>query len=585
MEKQERGLKPAVLLTGKNKPRLTAALFLAVLSQLCSIIPYYIIFLTLEMIMAREIKPEIIGVFALIVFLAAAAKIFLTNWARILSHTAAYKSLQDIRLNVLNKLSKFHSGFFDTHSQGYLKTAVFDDIERLEHIIAHSLIEITQAVIPPLVLLSGLIYLNPFMGFLLLIPILLGIGIPMLIMGKYPEMMEEFTIKYRDVNKSASEFITTMPVIKMYQLTADKFQTHSQALKSYIQCFKKVSSLACKMLSISVVVLDSSIAFSIPIGGFLFFKGCIDSHVYLLMLLLSIAFYSSFASVMNIMMGMKEMDIGLESIRKIELTNPVVYGNLDIDIKKRIDIEYKNLSFSYDQKNNAVSNLSFKIPNGTITAFVGRSGSGKTTAAQMLGRYYEADSGSILINDINLTELSNQSLRDLTSFVFQDAFIMNDTIAANISMNRNYTEDEIIKAAKSANIHDFIETLPKGYDTIIGNKDLKLSGGQKQRIAIARTILKNSPVVIFDEATSYTDIENEHKIQNALSELLTNKTAIMIAHRLHTIINVDQIFVFDKGRVVETGTHDQLLKLGGYYTKLWNTYISSKKSAMEMEAI
>ena len=214
------------------------------------------------------------------------------------------------------------------------------------------------------------------------------------------------------------------------------------------------------------------------------------------------------------------------------------------------------------------------MPAGTVTAFVGASGAGKTTAAQLVPKFWEVSEGAIRIDGKNINELKTENLMDLVSFVFQETFMLNDSIYQNIAIgNQAATREDVVAAAKAAQIHDFITSLPQGYDTKLGENGVKMSGGEKQRVCIARAILKDAPIIIFDEATSYTDIENEHKIQIALSNLLKGKTTIMIAHRLHTIISADQICVFDKGKVTEKGTHNELLAQNGLYSRMWQTYM------------
>lgn len=221
------------------------------------------------------------------------------------------------------------------------------------------------------------------------------------------------------------------------------------------------------------------------------------------------------------------------------------------------------------------------MPAGSLTAFVGASGAGKTTAAQLIPKFWEVTNGSISISGTNIKELKNENLMQLVSFVFQETFMLDDTIYENIAIGKpNASKDDIEEAAKAAQIHDFILSLPNGYQTRIGEEGVKMSGGEKQRICIARAILKNAPIIVFDEATSYTDIENEYKIQLALAELLRGKTTIMIAHRLHTIIQADQICVFEKGHIIEKGTHFELLKQEGQYSKMWQAYTQDKQEVV-----
>lgn len=237
------------------------------------------------------------------------------------------------------------------------------------------------------------------------------------------------------------------------------------------------------------------------------------------------------------------------------------------------------MSFRYN-KTEVLKDINIDLPCGNLTAFVGASGAGKTTAAQLIPKFWEVTGGAISIDGKNIQELKNENLMDLVSFVFQETFMLNDSIYENIAIgSKTATRQQVEDAARAAQIHDFIVSLPGGYDTKLGEEGVKMSGGEKQRICIARAILKNAPIIVFDEATSYTDIENEHKIQLALGNLLNGKTTIMIAHRLHTIVEADQICVFDKGRVAEVGTHAQLLDRQGLYSRMWQTYTKTKEAA------
>lgn len=289
---------------------------------------------------------------------------------------------------------------------------------------------------------------------------------------------------------------------------------------------------------------------------------------------MTMCFYRTFFNLFNIAMGRIELNSGLVNIKKL-FSAPVEKNGEKRVKSESLEIEFENVNFGYDENNFVLKKISMKIEPKSFTAFVGESGAGKTTAATLIGRYWNVDSGEIRISGIPINELSTDSLMASISFVFQDVFIMEDTLFENIRMGLNVNEEEVYYAAQNAQIHDFIYSLPDGYNTKIGDKGFKLSGAQKQRISIARAILKDAPIIIFDEATSYSDIENEHKIQIALENLLKNKTVIMIAHRLHTIKSADKIVVFKKGKIVEQGTHNELIDLGGHYADMWNIYIQN----------
>lgn len=247
----------------------------------------------------------------------------------------------------------------------------------------------------------------------------------------------------------------------------------------------------------------------------------------------------------------------------------------DVELKN-FDIEFVNVSFSYDGKT-VLKDVSFAIPEGSTAAFVGPSGAGKTTIVNLIARFWDVDSGEIRIGGRNIKEIKLDRLLSYISMVFQEVILFNDTIMENIRLGRrDATDEEVISAARAARCHEFIEKLPNGYDTIIGERGEKLSEGEKQRISIARAILKNAPIVILDEATVFIDPENENLIQEAINELTKDKTVIVIAHRLSTFVSADQIFVLDKGRIVERGCHDELLAANGLYRRLWNAHQSAR---------
>lgn len=335
-----------------------------------------------------------------------------------------------------------------------------------------------------------------------------------------------------------------------------------------------MAKCSCYPLAFTIVILDSGVLFTLPIGGYLYLNKLISSQELLVFMLLTMCFYRTFFNLFNIAMGRIELNSGLVNIKKL-FSAPVEKNGEKRVKSESLEIEFENVNFGYDENNLVLKNISIKIEPKSFTAFVGESGAGKTTAATLIGRYWNVDSGEIRISGIPINELSTDSLVASISFVFQDVFMIEDTLFENIRMGLNVNEEEVYYAAQNAQIHDFISGLPDGYKTKIGDKGFKLSGGQKQRISIARAILKDAPIIIFDEATSYSDIENEHKIQIALENLLKNKTVIMIAHRLHTIKNADKIVVFEKGKIVEQGTHNELIDLGGHYADMWNIYIQN----------
>ena len=575
MEKKKTGISYVFQLAKDERKKLYLGMILSVISAALSLVPYFVVYKILLMIFQNNISYKEILIWAGIGIVSAILQAILMSFAGILSHTAAFNTIYKIKLKVVNHISKFNLGFFQEHAPGEIKTLLFDDVDRVENFLAHSTLELAQVAVVPVIMFIFMLKLNWMMALVMLIPMILGLGVPMMLMKNYPDMSMELSKDIADLNASANEFIKAMPVIKMYHLTAEKFEQYRNSLNAYIACWKKMCMSSCYPLSITLVVLDSAILFTLPFGGYFFLKNSLSATSYLLFIMLTMCFYVSFLNMVTIFMQSMELGSGLDNIKKIMDMDELKDGTKIINKNECMKIDFKDVTFSYgdeETKNKALQHINLSLKPNTINAFVGASGAGKTTATQLIGRYWDVTSGAIKINDIPINELKIDNLMDITSFVFQDVFLLEDTLYENIRMGTNADENKIIEAAKAAQIHDFIMSLPNGYQTRIGDQGVKLSGGQQQRISIARAILKDSPIIIFDEATSYSDIENEYHIQLALQNLLKNKTIIMIAHRLHTIKNADQIVVFDDGEIVEIGTHKTLLERKGVYENMWNTY-------------
>jgi len=557
-----------------EKFKIAIGIFLGSICGLLSFVPYVVLYKMIAALINNQIDFKSVLPWALVMIFSTILQNILMSITMIFTHVAAYNIIHRLKMEALEYLSKVSLGFFNNKTSGELKAALFDDIEKLEGFIAHNLIEITQAVVIPIISMLIMFYINVFMALTMLLPVVVGVLLPTMMMKKYPNLTKKYTDTFSELLSSINEYINCMPIIKMFGLTVEKFAKLSAASKNYTECLVEMAKCSCYPLAITIVILDSGILFTLPIGGFLYVNGLISTEHLLIFMLLTMCFYRTFFNLFNIAMGRIELNSGLVNIKKLFGIPVEVVGKEQLK-SKNLDIQFNDVSFGYDDENVVLKNISMKIEPKSFTAFVGASGAGKTTAASLIGRYWNVDKGEICIGGIPINELSEETLTSAVSFVFQDTFLMEDTLFENIRMGSEADEESVKEAAKYAQIHDFITTLPKGYDTKIGEEGFKLSGGQKQRLSIARAILKNAPIVIFDEATSYSDIENEHKIQTALKNLLKDKTVIMIAHRLHTICDANKIIVFEKGEIVERGTHKRLLEINGYYSKMWASYMKN----------
>ena len=557
-----------------EKFKIAIGIFLGSICGLLSFVPYVVLYKMIAALINNQIDFKSVLPWALVMIFSTILQNILMSITMIFTHVAAYNIIHRLKMEALEYLSKVSLGFFNNKTSGELKAALFDDIEKLEGFIAHNLIEITQAVVIPIISMLIMFYINVFMALTMLLPVVVGVLLPTMMMKKYPNLTKKYTDTFSELLSSINEYINCMPIIKMFGLTVEKFAKLSAASKSYTECLVEMAKCSCYPLAITIVILDSGILFTLPIGGFLYVNGLISTEHLLIFMLLTMCFYRTFFNLFNIAMGRIELNSGLVNIKKLFGIPVEVVGKEQLK-SKNLDIQFNDVSFGYDDENVVLKNISMKIEPKSFTAFVGASGAGKTTAASLIGRYWNVDKGEICIGGIPINKLSEETLTSAVSFVFQDTFLMEDTLFENIRMGSEADEESVKEAAKYAQIHDFITTLRKGYDNKIGEEGFKLSGGQKQRLSIARAILKNAPIVIFDEATSYSDIENEHKIQTALKNLLKDKTVIMIAHRLHTICDANKIIVFEKGEIVEQGTHKRLLEINGYYSKMWASYMKN----------
>lgn len=567
------GLGYLLALAGSRKTMLFAAVGCSILSGLFTFVPYLMIFRTILLLFGDAPDAGRVLTYGMVAAGAIILRFACHAVSLALTHIGAYNTLYEVRRRLCDHLAKIHLGFFSDNSTGEVKKVLMEDVERLEQFLAHQLPDIVVAIVVPVVVLCYLFTVNVWMSLALLaavVVIVLLMGVELSVSKK---RMDHF---YRMAGRQSAvimQFITGMPVMKTYNLTADSYKTYSDTVHEYQQAWWSAAKQVMPIASFVTVLVESGLIFTLPLGGFLYLNGSLELASYVFFLIMGMVFLTSYSNLMNFAQLFTQISAGIVRIQQIMEIPEATAGSRGLDSKTSHRLDFEQVSFAY-QTREVLQDISIELPAGSLTAFVGASGAGKSTAAQLIPRFWDVTGGSIRIDGVDLRDYDSDSLMDGVSFVFQDSFLLDDTIYANIAIGRsNCTREEVEAAAKAAQIHDFICSLPQGYDTHLGSAGVKLSGGERQRVCIARAILKDSPIVVFDEATSFTDLENEHKIQLALNRLLKGKTTIMIAHRLHTIIHADQICVFDRGRIVEHGTHKELVAQKGRYAAMWRTYI------------
>jgi ABC-type multidrug transport system, ATPase and permease components len=571
-KKTQGGMGYVLKLAGKSRWLLFASGICSVLSGLCSFVPYVMVYRTLMFLFEKEQDYTKAFQYGIIAVVAILGRFLLTIISGGFSHIGAFNTLYEVRAELSKHISKVNLGFFTQHNSGFLKKVIIEDIERIEQFLAHQIPDIAAAVVVPVCMLIYMFTINVKMSLALLLPLLLGAIIMIITMAITGSQMGTYHKLLGKSNSAIMQFMNGMPVMKTYNMPADAYKEYADTIKEYNRFWKRCTRLQGYPYGIFVALVESGILFVLPIGGYLYLNNQLTVSAYFFFMIMSLVFLSSLLNLSNFAMLYSQISTGVGRIQEIMEIPRSKQGVTKIDKKQSHKLEFKNVSFGYENTE-VLHNISLTLPAGSFTAFVGASGAGKTTAAQLIPKYWEVTKGSISIAGHSIRSLENGNLMDNVSFVFQETFMLNDTIYENIVIgSQKASKEEVENAAKAAQIHDFIMTLPKGYQTHIGENGVKMSGGEKQRVCIARAILKDAPIIIFDEATSYTDIENEHKIQVALFHLLKGKTTIMIAHRLHTIVNADQICVFDRGNIIETGTHEKLCAANGKYASMWNTY-------------
>lgn len=577
-KKEKVGLQYLFSLAGKdNKRSLYFAIFLSSLSGICSFIPYVMVFRTILLLFESNVEVKSVIAYGVIAVVSILVRFLLQAVSMAMTHIGAYDVLYAVRKNLCNHIGQINLGFYTDNSTGEIKKVLMEDVERLEKFLAHQIPDITVAIVVPVTILIYLFTVNIPMSLILIVPILLTFVIQAIelaiakpVLGTVPKVLGR-------LNSGIMQFVNGMTVMKTYNVTANSYREYSDAVNDYHDLWVKTAKVLAPISSISKVMIESGIFFTLPLGGYLYLIGNLALGEYIFFIVMSIVFLSSYDNILNFAQIFSQISSGIERVKEVMDTEVIHGGNQKMKASDGYEVEFENVGFSYDNKQQILDGITIKMPKGTLTAFVGASGAGKTTAAQLIPRFWDTVSGKIMINGIEIKEIATEKLMDMLSFVFQEAFMLNDTIYQNIAIGKeNATAEEVEEAAKAAQIHDFIVNLPNGYQTHLGEDGVKMSGGEKQRICIARAILKDAPIIVFDEATSFTDAENEHKIQVALERLLQEKTTIMIAHRLHTIINADQICVFKEGKIVEKGKHNELLEQQGVYSRMWNDYIEQE---------
>lgn len=484
------------------------------------------------------------------------------------SHQLAYDTLMGMRKKLADKVMKMPMGAVSRRGSGGLKKNFVENIEDMELILAHAMPEGISNILV-LILVSIMLFIIDWRMALLALAVLpIGMVVVTLMMKNGLKRMGGYYEASKEMNENIIEYVSGMEVIKVFNQTTTSFQKFSSSVEKYKKYTLDWYRVSWNYMTIYSIILPSMLLFLLPFGTLFYVSGTLELSTFVLCMLLSISMGVPMTRLVEFfptfpMLKQKSQKIE-DAFGEEEIVNKGTADQLKI-----FSVAFENLTFAYNDTD-VLKDVSFTAKEGKVTALVGESGAGKSTLAKLLVRFWDIKKGSIKIGGIDIRDIDFSELMNTVSYVSQDIFLFNTTLMENIRMGQpDATDDQVIEMAKLAQCHDFIMEQEKGYDTLAGDAGGKLSGGQKQRISIARALLKNAPVVVLDEATSFTDPENEDKIQEALGGLIHGKTLIVIAHRLSTIINADNIILMDGGCVSAQGTHKELLEQSSVYQRLW----------------
>lgn len=590
MENKKKGSIMTLLDYAGNYKVLTfIGLVLSAISMLCSIVPYVCIWLVARDLigaMPDYLYVQNLEMYGWVAFGFAIIGIIFYFIGLLCTHLSAFRTAENIRKIGMNHIMKAPLGYFDNNASGLIRGRLDSGANDTETLLAHNLADIVGTI----VLFIGMVILMFVFDWRMGLACLLSAVISILMMfsmmgGKNAKIMAEYQAAQDKMTKAGTEYVRGIPVVKIFQQTVYSFKSFQQAIEEYSDKAEYYQGKVCRVpQSINLTFTEGAFIFLIPVVILLIPEALNGGKIH--ELVTNFIFYAVFSAIIStalakIMFASSGIMLANTALSRIDMVMkaPILEKCINPQMPKDNSVAFKDVSFTYQGSNiPALSHVSFQVESGQTIALVGPSGGGKTTAASLIPRFWDVDEGIVEVGHVNVKNIDQHVLMNQVAFVFQNTQLFKTSILNNVKIaNPQASDEDVIKALQAARCQDIIEKLPDGVHTQIGKEGTYLSGGEQQRIALARAILKNAPIVVLDEATAFADPENEVLIQKALSVLCQDKTVIMIAHRLSTVVNADKIIVLKDGKIIEEGRHEELLNKHGLYHKMWNDYKQSVK--------
>ena len=583
--KKKKSIKDIISYSEIKKGQLVGGILFVSLGMLLSICPILVIYKVIKSLFLYGKLEQSTIQFCIYGLAAVVLSYCLTYIGGILCHKFSYVLIANLKKKILFHIGNLPLGFFTGDNKSKIRQVLGSDMNQIEGYFSHQLPNLISTLALILAMIIVMLKINLILGLTTLLIIFVGLGIQIAIMAKIIKsggLEKNFAI-LDQINSATTEYVKGMPEVKIFGTGAKSFKTFSKSVGEYRDFTSSMTSMIRPgFVSFRMFILSVA-TFIVPVGILLMSRNNnLDfATVFIFYLILAPAISVPALKLRDFAEGMNLLNEVVLRIYEIIDQKELAIKNSEEEIKGH-DLEFNNVSFSYGNEE-VLKNISFCAKQGEVTALVGYSGAGKSTIGTLIPRFYDPSEGSIKIGGVNIKNIPINVLMDNIAFVFQDSDLITDTVFNNVAMAKTgSTKEDVIKACKKARCHDFIVKLPDGYDTVLG-KGTYLSGGEKQRIAVARAILKDAPILVLDEATSFADSENEYLMQEALSELVKDKTVIMIAHRLNTIEYANQILVISDGKIAERGKHEDLILADGIYKRLFDIYKKTNIWQMDIE--
>ena len=556
---------------GESNGKMRISILLAVLGEIFGIVPFLMVALLADELYRGTATIQRVLFFSGIAAICQLIKMLLTWRSSLMSHKISFTILKNIRETITDRMAKVSMGVMLETPTGTFKNLIVDNVAKLEDSMAHFMPELPSNIAAPLCSILLIFILDWRMGLASLITIPLGILFFAAMMRGYGPRMENYMRSANDMNSSLVEYVNGIQVIKAFNRSASSYGKYSKSVNYFHDSTMEWWSQCWFWNAAARAVLPSTLLGTLPVGAWLYMEGTLSLPVFLISLVVPLGFVAPLMKVSEAMEQVSMIKGNLEQVTAFLKTPELVRPSEPVSLGERT-YQFEDVHFGY-KETEILHGISFQTKPGTMTAIVGPSGSGKSTIAKLMAGFWDVTSGAVRFGDHDIRQIPFEQLMGEISYVAQDNFLFDKSIRENIRMgNPSATNAEVEAAAKAANCHDFIMQLEQGYDTLAGDAGDRLSGGERQRITIARAMLKQASVIILDEATAYADPENEALIQQAISKLVAGKTLIVVAHRLNTIRNADQILVVANGNIAGRGTQEELLRECPIYQKMWQEY-------------